>query len=342
MARRGGRGGMAYDYSLGLAQLQEQQREARAREAEQERRNAAQIASENFKNSLAEQGEKLRASKEAFETAYKLHQDQKQERALNHAALFMQGYNLIPENAPNRREQVNWLMSKLPEAMKVPEIEKMISADNARLEPKAGLTKDEQQFLRENGPKSKNWATLQKEAADPDNPNHVTSAINYGRAWDLLKKEVGMQSGTPTGIGVDDYVKNIQSTFQKLPNGQPNPAYQAPVGQAPPPSTPAPQNAEAWSNAQVPDVAMPQVPNQPAAAQPAAQPTAPASDNAREYIRRLGFKTSDAGAAASATNSRNELNDMLNQSPETQFVAPQPQPTPTPTPVPNKEQYYTA
>lgn len=342
MARRGGRGGMAYDYSLGVAQLQEQQREARAREAAQQQRNAAQIASENFRNSLLEQRERTTAAKEAFDTAYKLHQDQKQERALNHASMFMQGYNLIPENAPNRREQINWLMSKLPEAMKVPEIQKMLHEDNTRLEPKAGLTKDEHAEL---ATLEKNQKNLFKQAQNENDPNHVAAAIQYGRMWDLRKKSLGMPTGTAPGTNIDDYVKNITASVQpNTPSTQPNnDSAQPNVALAPPPSTPAPQNAADWSNADLSKQTAPlSMPNQPAAAQPTAQPTAPASDNAREYIRRLGFKTSDAGAAASATNSRNELNDMLNQSPETQFVAPQPQPTPTPTPVPNKEQYYTA
>lgn len=39
-----------------------------------------------------------------------------------------------------------------------------------------------------------------------------------------------------------------------------------------------------------------------------------------------------------AGNDRNDLNDMLNSSPETQFVAPKPVPTPTPTPPPVKKE----
>ena len=332
---------MAYDYNLGIKQFQEQQRAARVREEEQQRRDAAQVASESFRNTLAEQGERLKAANEAFQTAYKMHQDRKQETALQHGAMFMQGYNLIREqNNPNRRGQINELMSAFPEAMKIPEIQKMVSADNARLETKAGLTKDEQQFLKDHGPssfggKDKNYQALQTAAGDTGAAGHEEAAIAYGRLHDLMKKSVGLQSGTPEGISREDYIKNIESSFQKLPNGQPNPAYQAPAG-APPPSTPAPQNATDWAGADL-STQTAHLPGAPQAASPA-----PAATPQRQGVRDfLGLpKTSDAGAAAAATTNRNELNNMLGQSPETQFAAPQP--TPTPTPQPNKEQYYTA
>jgi hypothetical protein len=336
---------MAYDYNLGNKQFQEQQRQARAKEAEQQQRDQAQEARDSFKNSLAEQGERLKAANDAFTTAYKMHQDQKQEQALQHAALFMQGYNLIPENAPNRKEQLNWLMSKLPEAMKVPEIQKMLAADNARLNPKPEITAQDAKFLKDNGPGSKNYAALQKSAGNPDAPDHVESAIQYGRVWDLLKKGQGLPTGTPEGTDIPGYVKGIESTFAKLPNGQPNPAYQPPAGEVPPPSTPAPANAAAWSNATVPDVARLPGSTQPLAAPPATgtpAATAPTSQDAKTFLNGLFPKTSDAGAASSAASDRNELNDMMNQSPETQFAAPkQPTPPPTPTPAP-KDQYYTA
>ena len=342
MARRGG---MAYDYNLGLKQQALAERKENVQETRNAQNDRLKEMHENMRDALANQTERLKTATTLFEFNTKMTQMQKEEAAIQDAAHFRRFYGMIKDNDPNRKAQINELFNMFPNAVKIPAVHQDIAEDNKRIDAatKPQLTQAEEKFLKEHGPNSKtsDYATLQKQAADPNDPNHVTSAINYGRTWDLMKKSLGMQSGTPEGINMDDYVKNIQSKFEKLPNGQPNPHYQPPEGTPPPsPSTPAPANAEGWSNATIPDIAQPNVPGQPTAA-PTAAPAGPTGQNARDFINSMGFKkTSDAGAAAAASSGRSELNDMLNQTPETKFVAPQP--TPTPTPEPNKEQYYTA
>lgn len=343
--------GMAYRYDLGVKNLEEKKREAAVREAANERKFQSNEAHKNLQEALAAQVARTHEAAATFKATAETIKLQNTEKALNDASRFHAVYSLLKDNDPNRKAQVSELYKAYPNAIKVPAIQKMVDADEKRLAAtaKPGLTQEEGKFLKDHGPMGKtDYKALQTAAGDPTAANHEEAAIAYGRVHDLLKKSVGVPTGTPEGISREGYVKGIESTFEKLPNGQPNPAYQPPAGQAPPPSTPAPQNAAAWSNAQIPDIAQPQVPNQPAAAPAAvpAQPTAP--NSVQQFLQRAqqsgAFqKTSDAGSAAAAASGRNELNDMLNQSPETQFLTPNPKPTPTPTPPPeNKEQFYPA
>ncbi len=351
MARRGG---MAYDYSLGLAQEKEKEREQAFKESQAQQTNQAKEFHENLRDSLAQQGERLRAAIALDSHVRDMGKMQDQEQAALDTAKFRAVYRLLKNDDPNRNAQISELFQAYPGAAKNSEVQKDIATDDKEIAKgsKAGLTKEDQQFLKDHGPsafggKDKTYQALQDAAGNTGAANHEDAAIAYGHVHDLMKKSVGIPSGTPEGISRGDYIKNIESTFQKIPGtNTPNPSYQPPAGQAPPPSTPAPQNAEAWSNTSAPDVArLPAAQQQPAAPAPTAAPAAPTSQGAKDFLNQVKDrfqKTSDAGAAAAASSNRDELNTMLNQSPETQFAAPKPQPTPTPTPAPNKDQYYTA
>ncbi len=345
MARRGGGNGMAYNYALDAAKFNAQQKAEGFKETRATENDRLKEMHENLRDTLANQTERLKTATTMFSFNKEMTKMQKEEQALSDAAHFSRFYGMIKENDPNRKAQINELLNMFPNAIKVPEIHQTIAEDNKRIDAasKSELSPQDAKFLKENGPTSKGYQALQTAAGNPSAANHVESAITYGHVWDLMKRQQGIPTGTPEGIDVPGYVKGIESTFQKLPNGQPNPAYQPPEG-TPPPSTPAPQNAAAWSNTQIPDIAQPNVPGANTVGPATGAPTAaPSSQNAREFLQNMGFKkTSDAGAAAAATTNRNELNDMLNQTPETQFAAPQPQPTATPTPPEKKDQFYTA
>ena len=347
---------MAYNYDLGnlprgragaiaLAERKEARQDARdrARDAQQAERDRVREAHESYRDALAQQTARLHAATQAFQFNKDMTEMRRKEEALNDAAQFTRFYGMLKDNDPNRRAQVNELLSMFPNAIGVHGIQQRISDDNKRLDAatKAGLTPSEEKFLKEHGPgKHTDYAAIQKAAGNPTDPNHAESAIMYGRLHDLMKKSIGMPTGTPEGISREDYIKNIESTFEKIPGtNTPNPAYRPP----PSPSTPAAENTQGWSEATLPQTAPVST---PATAAPATAPaTAPTSQGAREFLQSMGFKkTADAGAAAGAASDRNELGSMLNETPETGFLSNKPAPTPTPTPRPEekKEQFYTA
>jgi hypothetical protein len=300
-------------------------------------------AHQNLRDALAEQAARLKSTTDQFQMNHAMVTMTRQEQETSDANNFLRFYRMINPNDPDRRELMGHLFTRFPFASANSAVNQVIDKDDAK-QPKLGvLDKDEQAYLKAHGPGTADWKAAEATHGQNMSP---TQAIQYGRSWDLLKKSIGVPSGTPEGINLDDYVKNVANSL-KQPNA-PSAGGAAP----PPPSTPAPAAAAGWAGAdltgQVAPLNTPAPPSAAVSTVPATPATPPAAPQGQqkgsEFLQTVFPKTSQVPAAAAATN-RGELNDMLNQQPETQFVAPSPSPQPTPTPPPQnkaEQQFYLA
>jgi hypothetical protein len=318
MARR------IYRYNLGGNNNVAPQPAAPAVDSERERMDSLRAMHENLRDSLAQQGERLKAAIALDSYTKEMQKMSDQEQMLTDSAKFRSVYRLLKDTDPNRNAQISELFSAYPGASKNPEVQKDISKDDKRIAAsvKPELTKEESDFLKNHGPGTKNFETTRQAVANKEDPNHINAVFDFKRAWDLKRKAAGLPSDT-AGMSVDQMDQYL--TGKQQPQTQPT----TPTTAVPPPSTPASENVAGWSNANI----------TPAPAAPATAPTA-TPNPVQEFIQKSGLmKTSDA---------RSDLNDMLNESPETQVLAPKGTPPPAPTPKPTPaaaappQEYFTA